>query len=341
MAASMRAALLHGPGDVRITEVTRPRPGSRDIVLAVRSCGICGTDIGFHQQGHMYGRDTAMPLGHEIAGVVSAAGKEVRDIEPGMPLIVNPMNGPHTIGCGDLERGGFAEYVLVREALLEGNVFLIPEGMSFAVASLAEPFAVGMHAVHLARLQSDSRVCVFGAGPIGLGAVAALRYFGVRDVAVVDPVASRLQLAQRLGARHILCPEGLSSPAEFLYEVHGRASSFGLPVAATDAYLDAAGVPWVIDAMLSCAGQGARLILIALYKKALQVDLFPVVSRALILKGSLAYQDEFPSVVNLLRTHPGNLEELISHRFPLEELPQALEHCHNPSHGAKTIIEPA
>ena len=114
-----------------------------------------------------------MPLGHEMAGTIRAVGSAVRDLVPGMRVVVNPMNADN-IGNGGPE-GGFAPLLRVREARLGHNLLRVPDAVPLETAALVEPLAVALHAVNVADPTPGDRVVVWGAGCIGLGAIVALR----------------------------------------------------------------------------------------------------------------------------------------------------------------------
>ena len=146
-----------------------------------------------------------MPLGHELSGVIEAAGSEV-DLAPGTRVIVNPLGAGNMIGNGGSE-GGFAPQLLVRNAAAGESLLEIPDGLPIEVAALAEPLGVGMNAVDQVEAAGDDKVAVFGAGPIGLAAIAALRDRGVEDVVAIDLSSRRLEIAKQLGARATVQPD--------------------------------------------------------------------------------------------------------------------------------------
>jgi len=335
----MRSLLLHGPGEVRLTARHKPAPRPEDLLLAVRNCGICGTDLGFYRLGSLLGPDQAMPLGHEIIGTVAEAGSATSGFRREMRLVVNPTGKDSTIGCGDPDQGGFSDYVLIRNARMGENVFDLPDYVDDDVATLAEPLAVAMHAARISAARPGQRACVIGAGPIGLGVVLALRSMGLREIAVVDPVAHRRDLAGQFGANRL--SDGQVPVAQFLRDCHGQVRSYGQKLAATDLYFDAAGQTAPLLEALAAARPGAALIVVALHKKSVPLDCFQLVARGITLKGSFAYEDEFPIVLNLIRQEANALGAMISHRFPLTEFEAAMSACQDPAQATKVIIQVA
>lgn len=332
----MRAARIHGPGDLRVDEVPVPEPGPEDLLVRVSACGICGTDLGYVALGGVAGPSPEpMPLGHEICGAVERVGAKVRGLEPGQPVVVDPTAGGY-IGNGAAE-GGFAPWLLVRGAARVACVHPIPERITPLRGALVEPLAVALHAVNRACVGPDDRVVVFGAGPIGLGIVHWLRHRGVADVVSVDPAARRRELARRFGADATLDPreDGLVAA---LAKRHGAGRLHGLPVAQSDVLIDAAGVPAVIDDALRAARQGARLVVAGVHKRPVAVDFRTVLAKELSIVASLAYPDEFPDVIAAVADDP-TPEAMVSHRFGWDAFLDAFETARQTELATKVVVE--
>ena len=334
----MRSIMLYGAGDARVEECPKPKAGPEDVVVEVKACGICGTDIGFYRHGHMYGPDTGMPIGHEFSGVIHQTGKQTGELETGMRVVVNPMSETTTLGCGSMDPGGFSDYVLVREARLGDNIFTIPDSVSYDIAALAEPFSVGMHAVRTSGAKPGDKVTVFGGGPIGLGVVSSLIYLGITDVLVLDCYESRLALAKHLGAEVAMSPQDAKEISELIAQYQGATQVYGMPAAATDVYIDAAGVSATLEAAISAAKVGAKITVVALHHEKVATDWYNAVSKGLQFNCSLAYDDEFPIVVQLLAHQAEHLRPLISHHFSLPDFNAAMAQCAHPDETAKVII---
>src|SRR5690606_37175280 len=296
--ATMKQVRLHGVDDLRFDERPAPVPGPSDVVVRVAACGICGSDLGYAAQGGLApGRNEPLALGHEFSGVIAATGAEVRDLAPGMRVVVNP--DFNMIGSGAPE-GGFAPLVLVRNARRGAAIHVIPESLPTDIAALAEPLAVALHGVTRAEVGPGSKVVVLGAGPIGLGAVVALRYRGVTNIVSVDLSPRRLTAARRLGASHTVNPRE-QDLYEALAAIHGGGQRYRWPVVRTDAFIDAAGSAPALEQAVTLARLGARLVIVALYKKPAPIDLLQVMAKELVITGSIAYPaDEFAEVVAML-----------------------------------------
>ncbi|MEV4890881.1 zinc-dependent dehydrogenase [Nonomuraea sp. NPDC055795] len=197
----MKVARFHAPGDIRIEEAPRPEDG---LVIRVRNCSTCGTDAKIYKHGHHH---IAPPrvMGHEIAGEVVGTGERVQVIAA-VPCgtCAECRRGRMTV-CPNQESmgyhydGGFAEYMAIPDKVVAvGGVNPIPDGVSFAEASVAEPLACVLNGQELARVSDGDDVVVMGAGPIGCLHVRLARARGAARVFLVDVNAGRLAKAAAL-----------------------------------------------------------------------------------------------------------------------------------------------
>ena len=332
----MRLVNLHGPDDVRIDDVPDPSPGPRDAVIRVASCGICGTDLRYVRLGGLAGpMDRPMPLGHELSGVVETVGEEVAGLRPGTRVVLNPTACGNMIGNGGAE-GGFAAKLLVRDTAAGASLFPIPDELPADVAALTEPLGVGMNAVDRSEAAAGEKVVVFGAGPIGLAAVATLHDRGVEDVIAVDLSRRRLEIAAALGARATV-DASQEEPWQRIRALHGEESLLGAPMAASDAYIEASGAAPLIPEILQHARGGARLAVVALHNEPVPVNFLLVMMKQLTIRGAMEYPEDYTQAIDLLSRR--DLSPMISHRFPLERFHEALAIARDPRAGGKVLIE--
>lgn len=328
---------IHAPGQFKLDEVPVPQPGPADVLVDVAACGICGSDLGYVAAGGVVGPSgQPMPLGHELSGTVSAVGAQVRDIQPGQRVVVNPMGADNLIGNGGPE-GGFAPQLLVRNAAVDDSLFLLPEQLDFELGALVEPLAVATHGVNKADPVADSKVLVLGAGPIGLATVAVLRYRGVRDIAVMDLSPQRLQRAGELGA-NALIRGGEGEFAGQVIEHQGSATFFGMPVPATDIYIEATGVGPVLSDVLNSARPGATVVVVGLHKQDMAVSFGNILARELTIRGAMGYPEEFPQVIDMLVSGAVDVSPMVSHRFPLQQFAEAFATASDADAAAKVIV---
>ena len=335
----IQQARIHAPGVVSVDRVPAPVCGPRDVVVDVRACGICGSDLSYIRMGGLGGPGgEPMPLGHEFAGVVREVGAQVDGVNPGDRVVVHPGDDDlGRIGNGSPE-GGLAEAVLVREAARGGRLHHVPDDMPLDIAALAEPVAVGMHAAEQADVEPGQRVAVFGCGPIGLAAIASLVDRGLRDIVGIDPSGTRRDLAERLGASATIDPGGASVWRE-LARIHGEVTvAFGT-APATEAVIEASGSDSVLTAIVDRARRGARISVVALHYSPVPVNFVNVLMKELTIRGSMEYPARFADAIDLLARR--DLSALITDRFPLSAVDSALELLAESRECGKVLIETA
>ena len=205
---TMKSVHTGAPDAIDVVDLERPAPGPNDVLLRVRACGICGTDVTFlHMGGGPFGPGgemTAVPLGHEPAGEIVSPGAEATGLKVGDHVVVNPQAAPSgIIGCGGA-LGGMREYLIIENAVVGKSLALIPDSVPFDVAALNEPLAVALHCFNRSGARPTDKVVVFGAGPIGLGATIWLKLRGVQHVIVADVIPTRLETALAVGADAVI-----------------------------------------------------------------------------------------------------------------------------------------
>ena len=335
----MQRAELFGPHDVRLVDIPPPECGPDDVIVHVQACGICGTDLGFVKAGGLDGQTgSPIALGHEFAGTLHAVGANVRDLPLGARVVVNPISGFNFIGNGGPE-GAFAPLVAVRNIQAEPTIYPLPAKLPTEHAALVEPLAVAFHAVRQGGVTSASRVVVFGAGPIGLGTVLALVHRGAHDIVVIDPSRARRDIAQRLGAHVVSAPDA-SDLWDIVRSRHGEAPFYGMPMPATDVFIDCSGVGAVVQTVIAQARPGARLVLVGVCKGEVPLDLRLLMAKELQVVGSMGYPEGFGDVIDFLATTTVDVTAMISHRFPLSRIAEALETANNPAIAAKVLVLP-
>ncbi|GAA0981836.1 D-arabitol-phosphate dehydrogenase [Nocardioides aquaticus] len=207
-------------GELEVVDLPDPRPAAGQVVLAVRRCGICGSDL--HAKDHADELDEVMVevgydasirsdrptvLGHEICGEVVERGRGVpRELRPGTLAVTFPLvraaGAVHLTGLSPQAPGGYAEQVLAQGSM----TLAVPNGLAPEVAVLTEPMAVALHAVRRADVGRRDVAVVLGCGPVGLAVVCHLKARGVRRVVASDPSAARRALALRCGADTVVDP---------------------------------------------------------------------------------------------------------------------------------------
>jgi 2-desacetyl-2-hydroxyethyl bacteriochlorophyllide A dehydrogenase len=332
-----RVLNIHGVNNFRLDPIAPPQPGANDVVVKVKACGICGSDLSYIKIGGINRKpDGVTPLGHEAAGEVVAIGSAVSDIGIGQRVVINPMMTPSNVGNGGPE-GAFTEELLVRDARVGDSLLPIPADLPYEIAALTEPLAVALHGVNRAQVKPGDKVVVFGCGPIGLGMVLWLLDRGVTDVVALDLADERLQRASALGARATINPAKEDVRGRLL-ELHGATKLFSREAVGTDVYIDAAGAPNILSDVIRLAKYHARLVVTAAYMKPVQIDLGAMLTTEMTITTAVAYPTEMPEVVASLSRLREKAAPLISHRFPFDQVIEAFGVAGTPG-SAKVMIQ--
>lgn len=336
----MQAVHVIAPGKTAIVEVEEPQAGPDDVLVRIRACGICGSDHMYTMYGGIPPRQGATPLGHEPAGEITVVGKNVTGAKVGDHVVIDTMTFTDgLLGSGGAQ-GAFSPYVVIRDAKAGVQFRVIPDHIPFDVAALNEPMAVALHAVNRSRAAAGEQAVVFGAGPIGLGALLALKSKGVAKVIVVDLIPSRLDKALEIGADGVV-NSGSEDVSARLIELLGEApavigQSGSRPNA--DVYVDAAGAAVVPTTVFDIAKQGARLVIPAVHKKPVEVNFGALLTSELEIIMSMGYPTEIFEVTDDLIANWEKYALIISDRFPASEVLHALEVAATPGAADKVTV---
>lgn len=328
---------IHGVDDVRLDPKDPPVAGAADVVIKVKACGICGSDLSYIKWGGINRPEGGVtPIGHEAAGEVIAVGADVKDVAVGERVVINPMNTPSFIGSGGPE-GAFTDRLLVKGAKVGDSLLPIPDDLPYEIAALTEPLAVALHGVNRSQAKPGDKVVVFGCGPIGLGMLVWLLDRGITDVVAVDIAPERLERARALGVQAAIDPSR-ENLRERLAELHGTARLFNREAVGTDAYIDAAGAPSIVNDVILMAKLHARLVITAAYMKPIPVELGRMLTTEMTITTAMGYPTEMNEVVDALPRLKDRVAPLISHRYPLDQVIEALGVAAT-SASAKVMIE--
>lgn len=336
----MKAVMVTGPGTTAEVDVEQPTAGPRDVLVKTRACGICGSDLMYIMYGGIPPRQGATPLGHEPAGEVVQVGSEVDGVAVGDHVVINPMAASDGIIGNGGAQGALSPFVVLYDAEAGRHFRVIPKEVPFEVAALNEPMAVARHAVNRSGARAGEKAVVFGAGPIGLGALLGLKSKGVENVVVIDVLPARLEKALAVGADAII-NSAEEDVAARLIELQGTApAAVGQQGSrpATDVYIDAAGAPVVPTTVFSLARQGARLVIPAVHKKPVEVDFGAILTTEISIIMSMGYPTEIFEVTDDIIANWKQYQLIISDVFPADQALQALELAGTPGAADKVMV---
>ncbi|MGA1836943.1 zinc-binding dehydrogenase [Herbiconiux sp. 11R-BC] len=334
----MRVTMVTGVGETAVVEAPEPEVGPNDVLVKMKACGICGSDGFYVSIGGIPPRQGATPLGHEPAGEVVRVGAEVDGIPVGARVVINPMAAPSGVIGNGGATGALADHLLIENAVLGTSLAIVPDHIPFEVAALNEPMAVARHAVNRTKPGPGSKVVVFGAGPIGLGAAIGYKSLGVESVVVVDVIPSRLEKALQVGADGVV-NSAEEDVLERLIALQGAGPSRrGKQKPDTDIFLDAAGAPAVVKTALEIAKSGATLGVVAVHKKPVEIDLGDILSAELTIVMAMGYPTEIFEVTHDIVANWEKYQLIISDRFPFERVQDALTTASTPGAADKVVV---
>lgn len=343
----MKALLLSEYKQLAVTEFAEPEIGATDILVQIRACGICGSDIHGYD-GSSGRRIPPLVMGHEAAGVVSAVGSEVSQFEVGDHVTfdstvscgdcyfcrrgnINLCDNRRVLGvsCGEYRRhGAFAEYVAVPQHIC----YRLPKTLPFEYAAMIEAVSVAVHAANRTPVSLGDTAVVVGSGMIGLLVIQAIRLAGCSTVIAVDLDESRLEKASLLGADVTLKADAVDVPAEVQKLTGGRGA---------DVVLEVVGATPTIQTAVACCRKGGMLTLVGNLAPTVEMPLQAIVTRELSVFGSCASSGEYPACIELLEKGAIRVEPLITAKASLEEGPAWFSRLYQGEAGAmKVILDP-
>ncbi len=329
----MRAARLYTPGEPLVVEqVERPTAGPGEVVIDVRACGLCGTDLHLAVAGDVPVAHTPITLGHEAAGVVAEIGAGVDSVQIGDRVVLFP-----AASCGACPwclcgRESLCDrstvYGMARDGALADSVLVparsvipLPDGVSFDVgAIITDGVATPFHALRSrAQLRPGETVAIFGCGGLGTQAVLLARLMGAAQVIAVDIDAAARARALELGADVALDPMTDDVPAAIRKRLGGRGA---------DVSLECVGLPDTVGLALRSVGKGGRTVLVGVGPgRASLPSLLAFVGREQSVVGSFGMdRADIVDLLALVAAGRLDLSGSISARYPLAEAPAALAH---------------
>ena len=343
----MKAAVIHGPRDIRLETVEDPSISGDEILLKVKACGICGSDIHIYKMGAMSTFPNLRILGHEFSGEIVEVGADIEGLKVGDRVLGTGRRNCgqcHWCQRGQTHRcpniaipgygldGAFAEYVVVPNPVLGKTFFKIPEALSWEEAATIEPMAVACHAVEAAKIQPNEIVVILGAGMIGQGVAQAAKARGAAKVIVCEPSPKRLTMVKKLGADLVLNPKE-TDPVKSVTEATSREMA--------DVVFECSGVAAAFHQALRMVRAFGRVMQVAVFEQnvGLEPDLMSLMTfRNLTLRGCAGQR--WAMALELVRLGQVRTRDLITHELSLNKAREAFETQMNSDEAIKVLIKP-
>ncbi|SEO97285.1 L-iditol 2-dehydrogenase [Halogranum amylolyticum] len=332
----MRVAVLSPDLELTLEERDRPTPAADEVVVRMRSIGICGSDVHYYEHGRIgdYVVDSPLVLGHESAGEVVAVGEDVDDarvgervtLEPGVPCrrCEHCSRGEYNL-CPDVtfmatppDDGAFAEYV----AWPADFAYALPDGVSLDEGALVEPLSVGIHVARRANVGVGDSVLVTGCGPIGLLAMEAVRAAGATEVVISDVVPEKLTLAEERGADLTVDVSEEDLVAAVDEATDGRG---------VDVVIEASGAPPAVQSAFDAVRRGGSVVLVGLAPDGeMPFDTNEIIDNELDVFGSFRYRNTYPAAIDLLADGAVDVAGIVDFEAGLDDVDAAFRRAQEP-----------
>lgn len=344
MSEKMKAAVMKEIGKIDIEELPIPIPGDEEVLIRIKSVGVCGSDVHYFVEGKIGDYVVKPPfiLGHECSGEVVEVGSRVKNLRPGDRVTMEP-----GIPCGKCEFCRSGRYNLCPDVVfwatppIDGTfceyvthpayfTYPIAPSVSFEEAALVEPLSVGFYAVRRAQVEPGQVALILGSGPIGLVTLEVLLARGITEVIAVDVSPLRLEKARELGARYTVNAKADDLKEKVMEITRGRG---------VDVVFETAGSVVTTQMTVELVRKGGKAVLIGLPSVArVDFDVIKVIDKELDVLGIFRYANTYKGCVDLLNAGKVNLATLITHRFPLEKAQEALQFAHEHKMDAIKVV---
>jgi L-iditol 2-dehydrogenase len=343
----MKAIVLSGIRKLQLTELDQPPiQGANDVLLRIRTVGICGSDLHYYETGRIGSQVVQFPfvMGHECTGEVVAGGTGVKHVRPGDPVAVDPAMACHQcdqclagrentcrnlkfLGCPGQAPGCLSEFIVMPEDCL----FPVPSNVKLDEAVLAEPLSVGLYSVQQAQIGPETQVGILGCGPIGLSILLACLQRNARELFITDKIPDRVEIAHQFGAAWTANPLNDDVP---------RLASQRFPQG-LDVVFECAGQPETLDQALELLKPGGRVVVVGIPRQDRVSFAIDLLRRKEITIINIRRQRAcMPAALDLLASGAVPTQRLLTHRFRPEQARDAFALLAHYQDGVlKAIIE--
>jgi L-iditol 2-dehydrogenase len=339
----MKAAFLTKPYCIDLREIEKPEIKNNDEVLVrIKSVGVCGSDIHYYKEGRIGEFIVKEPLilGHESSGIVEEVGKDVKNLKVGDRVAIEPgipcrkcdycKEGRYNL-CPDVKffatppfNGTFCEYIVHPSDFL----YKLPENISFDEATLIEPFSVGIHACNLINLRPGEKVIVSGLGPVGLLALLSAKIYG-GIVYGIERIEKRIEFARNFGAEYVFDTKKIE-----IKEIKNK-----LPEK-VDVVLECSGNPGLMEETVYWVKRGGRIVFIGMGTDFINFNISKITIDEIEISGIFRYANTYKKAIEIITRNKIDFKNLISKKFSLDDVKEALEYSGKNLDCIKVIVNP-
>jgi 2-desacetyl-2-hydroxyethyl bacteriochlorophyllide A dehydrogenase len=329
----MKAAVYYAPKDIRLQEMEKPIPSTGEVVIEVKACGICGSDLHFYEGIKDVDINPGIILGHELGGEVIEVGKGVKKLKVGDRVGVEPL-----IGCGNCEycqvgkyhicpglqtiginfHGGFAEYAKAPQE----KAYKLPDNVSYEDTTLLDAYAVSVHGINRVRVDVKDVVVVIGSGPLGFTTMQVVKAAGAKEVVLIGRRDENLKIAKKAGADITLNTTKVDVVDEVKKLTNGRGANI--------VFECVGGLAPTLGQALQMVGPEGIIGIIGAYSEDPVLDFWSGYFKEIDLLWVSSYakwggKPEFEIGIDLLALGKCNAKPLVTHKYPLDNITDGFE----------------
>jgi L-iditol 2-dehydrogenase len=332
-------SLLLREHELAVEPAPVPEPGPHQVLVEVAAVGICGSDVHYYEHGRIadFVVEAPLVLGHEASGTIRALGAEVTDRTVGQRVAMEPQET-----CGRCKQclagrynlcpqvvffatppvdGAFAQYVVLDSS----RAHPVPDSLSDEAAALIEPLSVAVWAARKAAIEPGDRVLVTGAGPVGLLCADVARARGASWVGVSDTNDHRLQVARDRGAHQA---------------VNALAGPLAEQIEPVDVILECSGATPAVQSAFAAAAPAARVVMVGMGASDMELPVATIQIKELWVTGVFRYANCYPAAIALAANGVVDLDGLVTGKFGLQQVEEALTASRRDAHSLKPMVYP-
>ena len=341
-----KAVFMQGTNNMVVKDVPMPEIKDKEVLIKIDIVGICGSDVHYYQHGKIgsFIVEGDFILGHECAGEVVEAGKDVKNLVIGDRVALEPGKtcgvcefckiGKYNL-CADVEffatppyHGVFTNYV----AHPEDMCFKLPDNVSNVEGALVEPLAVGLHASDQGNVKLGDTVVIFGTGCIGLVTLLSCKAKGASNVIVIDVLENRLKVAEKIGASHVINAKENNIIQKIDEITNGRGA---------DVVIDTAGAEITLKQTVDVVRRGGTIVLVGMAPKdEVEFSFMKLMGKEAEIKTVFRYRNLYPTAIKAIASGSINAKDIVSHEFEFDKIKEAFDFVvGNASDVVKAVIK--